>query len=259
MEKESIYMSLDEARVELKRRWANEGLKGKIREALGEKFIPHYDRGPLFVTTRQLLSADNSTTFFAQCARYVGAKAFAQEFLGDRFVHFNEEKKGLGRLRIKLNDGSKATVDIMNFQQNQRTALCDCVLKDGSNLVNFHHNLLSIDDNDIQLYDNTSWYQNIGRASDYYHDFLLHFVAHSILFETFYDEGQTTEDTFTHEVVYPNIESIRKEFNISPIIVRSFPETQTDEEDFYWWSHSPQVNEFINSYAIEHNFEIKQI
>lgn len=256
---ENIYVSLDEARAELKRRWSDDSLKNRAREALGTRLIPHYGDEPLFVSTRQLMTADNSAIFFAQCARYVGATPCAQEFLGDTFVHFNEEKKGLGRLRVELEDGTRATVDIMVFHENERTPLGNCILKDGSNLADFHHHLLALDGDNILLRDNTAWYRSIGKASDYYHDLLVHFVAHGVLFETFYDEGGTTEDAFTHEVAYPAITQIKKEFGLSPLIVRSFPETQSDDEDFYWWSHSPQINAYILTYARERNLELKPI
>ena len=256
---ENIYVTLDEARQEIKRRWDDTSLRARIESALGDRFMTRYRKEPLFVSKRHVMTADNSTDFFLQCARYVGIRPYAQEFLGDTFVHMNEEKKGLGRLRVRLQDGTKATVDIMNFHQNTRTALSDCVLKDGTKLVDFHHNLLSLGGGDIMIHDNTAWYQGIGKATDYYQSLLLHFVAHSVLFETFYDEGGTTEDTFTHKVAYPSITSIKEEFGILPLIVRSLPEAQNDEEDFYWWSHTPHVNAYILAYAAEHNLELKTI
>ena len=39
---ENIYVSLDEARVELKRRWNDVELKKRVEEELGEKFMPSF-------------------------------------------------------------------------------------------------------------------------------------------------------------------------------------------------------------------------
>lgn len=40
------------------------------------------------------------------------------------------------------------------------------------------------------------------------------------------------------------------------MVVREFPENQTDEEDFYWWSHSPRVNAYLLEYARQHNMPL---
>jgi hypothetical protein len=257
--KNNIYSSLDIARSELAKRLHDSTLRDRITTELGEYFMPQYASSQRVVSTRQLASADNGFSFFYQCAKYLGAKPLAQEYLGDVFVHFNEEKKGLGRLRVELEGGSRATVDIMDFHQNEKTALANCVLKSGENLVAFHHTLLDIDGYDIEKNDNTAWYRSIGKASDYYYFLLLHFVAHGVLFESFYDEGGTNEDAFTHEVVYPTIERITDTFGLAPLIVRAYPEEQSDDEDFYWWSHSPQVNAHILKYAHEHTLPLKPL
>lgn len=255
----NIYLSLDEARSELARRWQDATLKPAIRQELGDFFMPHYDARPLAISFRQLVSADNGLAFFYQCARYIGAEPVVQEFLGDLFVHFNEEKKGLGRLRVTLEDGAKAMVEIMDFHANERKPLHDCQIKTGESLVAFHHALLSMDGYNLKIFDETDWFKSLGRASNYYYFFLLHSVAHGALFEYFFDEGGTNEDKFTHEVVYPAIERIKEKFGLAPMIVRAFPEHQTDEEDFYWWSHSPRVNAYLIDYARKHNLPFKPV
>ncbi len=256
---ENIYLSLDEAREKLRERWNDVELKSKIENELGDKFIQQYSSGPLGITTRQIISADNGCSFLDYAAHYIGAKPCAQEFYGDKFVHFNEEKKGLGRLRITLNTGEYATIDCMDFHACEKKKLIDCQLKSGESLVEFHHELLAIDNIGIEYFDNTNWYHSIGHATDYYYYMLLHFVAHGVLFETFYDEGGTTEDEFTHNVVYPTINRIHEKFGLMPMLIRAYPEHQSDEEDFYWWNHSNNVNKCIIEYALKNNLEIKKV
>ena len=108
-------------------------------------------------------------------------------------------------------------------------------------------------------HDDTDWFLSFDSASEYYYYSLLHFVAHGVLCETFFDEGGTNEDSFTHNVVYPAIKKIEEEFNISPMIVRAYPEYQTDDEDFFWWSHSKLVNDYILDYSKRNNLKIKAI
>lgn len=47
MENDDIYyFSLDEAREEIKKRWADEDLRRKVEEELGDKFIPEFKNEP---------------------------------------------------------------------------------------------------------------------------------------------------------------------------------------------------------------------
>lgn len=55
-ENNNIYVSLDEARAEIKRRWNDAELKKKIEAELGEKFIPPFQKNPRVVLNRQIAS-----------------------------------------------------------------------------------------------------------------------------------------------------------------------------------------------------------
>jgi hypothetical protein len=258
-ENDKIYFSLDEAREELKKRWADTELRKKVEAELGENFIPNFGEKKRAVLTRQICSPDNGFTFFHQCAHYVNAEPYSWEFQGDIFTHLNEEKKGYGRLRLTLEDGTKATVDIMDFHANEKKPLGEAVLKTGEKLVDFHHNLLKNSGYPIDLQDNTNWFRNIGHAADYYYPLLLHFVAHGVLFETFFDEEDSSENTFTNSIVYPAIEKIKNKFGLTPIILRLYPQDQTDEEDFYWWSYPPEINDQLIKYAKKSQLLFKNV
>jgi hypothetical protein len=66
----NITMSLGEARVELRRRFHDEALKARVREVLGERFIPYFgSEKPIAVMLRQLVSADNGLAFVYQRIR----------------------------------------------------------------------------------------------------------------------------------------------------------------------------------------------
>ncbi len=256
---QNIYISLDEAREEIKERWNDVELKKKIEEELGDKFMIAFKDSPRGITFRQICSPDNGFTFFYQSSRYVGVEPLVIEYFDDIFTHLNEEKKGLGRLRVILNNEEKAVVDIMNFHENEKKKLGECVIKSGKRLVEFHKNLFDISGYQVDFVENSKWFHNIGRASDYYYYFLLHFIAHGILFETFFDEGGSVEDAFTKEVISPALEKIEAEFGVKPLIVRSYPKHQDNEEGFYWWSYPPSVNKHIVEYANDGNIAPKII
>lgn len=246
MNDNNIYFSLDGAREEIKKRWNNLELRKAVEEELGDKFMPSFKEKPRGCTFRQVCSPDNGFTFFYQMAKYIWVEPLVLEYHDDIFVHFNEEKKGLGRLRVSLADGSKTTVDIMNFHENEKKKLGECILKNGEKLIDFHRNLFKVAGYDVEILENSEWFHNIGKAKDYYYYFLLHFVTHGILFETFsMEEREKGEAEFVNDIIISNTERIKDKFGIKPIVVRSYPENQTDEEDFYWWSYPPNINDYL--------------
>ncbi|MFZ2975657.1 MAG: hypothetical protein WA055_03475 [Candidatus Moraniibacteriota bacterium] len=141
---ENIYVSLDEAREEIKKRWNDVELRKKVEEELEDNFMPEFKDNPRAVLFRQICPADNGFEFFFYSGKYIKAEPLILEYHDDMFVSFNEEKKGLGRVRVKLDDGSPAMIDIMNFHENEKKKLGECALKTGEKLVDFHHNLFDL-------------------------------------------------------------------------------------------------------------------
>ncbi len=260
MEKDNIYVSLDEARNELKKRWADVGLRKRVEEELGENFMPQFKSRPRGVSFRQLCSPDNGFTFFYQCAKYVGTQPLILEYHGDIFVSFNEEKKGLGRLRLTLADSSRITADIMNFHNNEKRKLDECILKTGEKLVDFHKNLFKISKYQIAFLENTKYLNKIGHAIDYYYYIYLHFICHGVLFETYsVEEREGEEIGFTNNIILPTIKKVEAKLGLNPLIIRAYPENQSDEEDFYWWSYQPNINDYLIEYAKKNRLTFKKV
>lgn len=255
-----LYLSLDAAREELRKRWNDLELRRRIEDELGDRFMPNFKENPRGVVFRQICSPDNGFIFFFQCAKYIGSDPLVVEYHDDMFTHLNAEKKGLGRLRVTKKDGTKVTVDIMNFHDNEKKLLKDVtLLSNGEKLTDFHRNLFAISGYDVEFLENSKWFHDIGRASDYYYYYLLHFIVHGVLFETFFDEGISNEDRFTSEVIYPTIKKIEEKFGIKLLIVRSYPANQKDGEDFYWWSYPSNVNEYVIENANNRELKFKLI
>lgn len=254
-----IHLSHDEAREELKKRWGNTELKCAIEKELGGNFMSQFSEFPRGVSFRQLVTPDNGFTLFFQGAKYVGAEPLVLEIHKDMFVSFNEEKKGLGRLRVTIEDGTRATVDIMDFHANEKKKLGECVLKTGENLVDFHHNLIKVSGYNADIFDNSKWLGQFGGASGYYYPFLLHFVAHGVLFENVesYEENDSGA-SFINGVTVPAIKKIEEMFGIKPLIVRMYPQNQSEKEDFYWWTYPPAINEYLLDYVTKNKFIIKK-
>src|SRR3989339_13505 len=240
------YFSLDEAREEIKKRWNDVELKKKVEEELGKNFIPFFNSSkPRSILFRQLISPDNGFYFFCQESKYIDTKPTIAEYLDDTFVSFNEEKKGYGRLCI--ND---KYLDIIDFHASEKMAIKDIVTKTGENLAEFHHNLIKESNIDIDIVNLSKWFKSKKNAGVYYYPFLLHYVAHGVLFESFILNNENeNEYAFTKNIVLPAIKKIRQKFELDPIIIKMYPSNQTKEEDLYWWSYPFNISKKILDYA----------
>jgi len=256
MIKNNIYLSLDEAREIVSRRWDDKDLKKKIEDTLNTKagLISVFLKDkPQAVIWRSMLSPDNGFDFYYHCANYLGCGVSPLEFLEDKFVSINEEKKALSRIRV-TQDNIKKYIELTEYNKQEGKILKNVELKNGEKLYDFHQNLFKKNYNGLVLTDISEWCKNIGKARDYYYYYLLHFICHGVLFESFsLDEGR--EEIFTEEIILPAINKIEADFGYKPIIVRLYPEKQTLEEDFYWFSYSESINDDIIKYAHMNNYK----
>lgn len=255
MSEETIkYFSLDEAREEIKKRWNDVELRKKVEEELGDNLISFFKSDkPRSVSFRQLISPDNSFCLFQQEAKYLDTKPTIIEYLDDIFVSLNIEKKGYGRLRV-----DKGYVDIMDFHSNEKLPLKDIKTLKGEKIVDFHHNLIAESGLEVDIFDMSKWFKKIGKAKEYYYPLLLHFLTHGILFETFIcDSEDEKELEFTKKIILPTLKKIKDKFDLDPLIVKMYPDGQSDEEDIYWWSYPPYISKEILRYAKENALNIK--
>lgn len=256
---DSFYFSLDDARAELAKRWNNVELRKAIETELGDLFWPEYRDRPRAHYGMQLISPDNSIMFYFYVSHYVGAVPFAGEFLGDTFSRLNRDKHGWGRLRAT--DGNrKLLIDLISFSASHKKKIADVITRSGEKLVDFHHRLFDITGHQIERRDLTAWHHAIGKPADYYYPFLLHFVAHGVWFENPLTADEA-ENSFANAFIRPAMEKIEERFGFRPMIVRRLPneETQTEEEDFYWWCYPPKVNDYIVLYGKEHKLPMRYL
>ena len=253
-----IHLSLDEAREELRIRWNDNNLRNKIETEIGSYFWPEFKNGPRGLIWKPIITPDNSFDLFIKLAEYIGTKPLAFEFLGSMYLSINEEKRNLGQLRINYDD--KNTMNLIDLHKWNKKKMSDIIIKTGGSLVDFHHSLLKKIDCSIEPIDKTGWTEKIGKPSDWYYYFLLHFVAHGIWFENIepYNEDGS-EHPFIKDVTNPTIQKIKEKFGLNPLIVRLYPLNQSEEENFYWWSYPKNVNDWIVKYAKENNLTFKKI
>ncbi len=244
----NIYSSLDDARALLRQRHTDTTLRVTIETELGERFLPEFRQRPRCVAFKSVASPDNAFAFFLQCAQYMATVPLFLEFLGDSFSRNNEEKLGLGCLRLTTETGERVTCNLFSKWRYSRKKISEITLATGAPLANFHHGLLRLSCLDCEVHDRTDWLHAIGKPPEYYYTLLLHCVAHGVYFENFDASG---ERDFIETAVLPNIERIRTRFGSAPLMVRAYPDpdTQSAAEDFHWWSFPPHVNAWLVDYA----------
>ena len=251
------YFSLDEARDEIRRRWADAGLRLKVEHFLGDRFISQMKTAPCAIMFRQLLSPDNGAFWFEACSRYCWLKPINLSYHGDKFVNMNEEKIALARLCITHPCLGRSTVSIAQVNGQEGLPLIDVMTRTGEKIVQWHHDLLRRSMLTIETPDITAWYRGVNGPAEYYVHLLAHAIAHGVYFETFDDSPETREASFTSSIVIPAIEKVRAEFGMDPILVRLYPKDQTPEEDFYWFSYPPTITAHIVEWAQQNNLPFK--
>lgn len=253
---ESIYMSLDSARSELSKRRSDIKLKQLVEEELATVGLISVfkSQGPRAVIWRSMMTPDNGFDFFYHSSKYIGCEPSPLEYLSDKFVTINQEKKALSKLSLITDNLQFAHVDIADTQSQEGIDLASVILKDGGKLSDFHRSLFKITYYQVTPVDISDWCTNIGKSQDYYYYYLLHFLYHGVLFECFSFEI-SRENEFTNNVILPAIKKIYDKFGILPIVVRLYPLNQTDSEDFYWFSYPKVINDHIINYSIRNNLK----
>ncbi len=243
------YFSLDEAREEIKKRWANTELKKKIEEILGEYLFSDLTNEPKAVLCRSIASPDNGLNFFIDCSHYLDLKPLVIEYSEDKYVVMNEEKRGLTKLRIVNNNGNKEFIEIVDSNKEQGKKMSEVITKLNQNikLIDFHHDLLNRHYTNFLFKNYSDWFHKFKNPNEYYFYYLLNFVAHGVYFEVFDMTDSDREKSFVNQNVLLNLKKIRDLTGLDPIVVRLYPDNQTDDEDFYWFSYPSKIQNDIIS------------
>jgi len=257
MKESDIYVSLAEARALIKERWVNEALRKEVERRLAGHLMPELAENPRAVLWRCLPSPDNGFTFFLQSAKWIGLEPFLPSYIEDKFVHLNDEKKGLARLCLTIADGMRVTADILDWKTSEGLPIDEVRIRSGETLAEFHLRLFDIAGYAVEQRDLSEWLKRQKPSSNYYYYLFQHFIVHGVYFEAILEGEDARHDEFTRSVIYPNLERIQSEYGLKPLIVQLYPPDQTPEEDFYWFSYPPHVNAHLLKYVSDNNLSLK--
>jgi len=241
----NIYTSLDEAKIEIQKRWKNEELKKKVAEYLGE-ISSFFCDGPRAILFRNIITPDHELLHFLDLADEIGLKPSGLEFTEDKFCTRNADKLCLGKLaffekRDKTGDVVMHHTKVIDLMKNDNKRFSDIETLEREKLIDFHHRLLAQSAaKKIEICDMSKWLaENGGHASEYYKRVLAFFVCHGVLFESFVTDD--SEEVFERDVTLPAIQEIEELFGIKPLIVQLIPNT----EDRYWWCYPQETESLI--------------
>ncbi len=244
-----IYTPLSVAKKEIWRRWNDKELKKKVEDFLGGDLPDFLGEEPKAVLVRYVITPDIEYSYFMELVKETGLEPIAYEYSDDKLVASNSDKYHLCKLFVYngegKNGGSKIfTRRIIDFNKMEGKKINETTTLWGSNLVDFHHDLLEkCGGKKIKMSDFSGWFnKNKGKkGNDYYLKYFALFICHGILFENYLINEE--ENGFTSEKVIPGFMKLANQFGVRPLIVPLAP--REDETYLYWWCYPEKVKKFL--------------
>lgn len=244
----NIYVSLEEAKEEIWKRWNDKALRKKVEDFLGGDIPEPFRNEPRAVLARPITTPDIEHMYFLEMAKQLDLSPCSFEYAEDKFYTVNADKLGLAKMHFYCGKDAtgKEKIDIkkvVNFKESEGKKFKDMRTLSGENFIDFHHKILKSVSSNIELFDGSSWYQSKGQnAMEYYPYFLALFICNGILFENFLlDE---VEGKFTHDVFLVALRKTETIFGMQPLIVPAIPKEHIDEQS--WWCYPESIKVLVN-------------
>ena len=231
-----VYMSIDEAREEIWKRWNNKELKTKVQDFLGGSVPEVFKDFPRAVIGRQILSPNFEMISFLESAKSIDLSPICFGYLDDKLVTKNLDKYYLCKLffedGVGKHGGERVFLrKVLDFNKFNGASFREAKTNFGLDFVEFHKTLANRSGLDVDFFDGSEFLHKHGAISErYYKYFLSLFVCHGVLFENYLLEdeyGKLTVDIFS-----PNYSAVNEIFGVKPIIVRLVDAEL--ENDLHW-------------------------
>ncbi|MBI5847518.1 MAG: hypothetical protein HZB31_06135 [Nitrospirae bacterium] len=241
-----MYTPLEEAEKELWSRWNNPVLRREVQQFIGELPVV-FEEKPRAVLFRNIMTPNFEYLKFLESAKKINLSPLGLEYVTDRFCTRNMDKVSLGRLPI-FQKKDKNDRDVIQY--NRILDLMGCENRQineiktlwGEQLIDFHHRLLPLHSEGIELFDISLWHKfNGNSAKHYYPYYLAFFICHGILFENFITNDE--EKAFAQSVVAPAIEKVREHFGLKPLIVLLGDESEQSSK--YWICYHSNIKQEV--------------
>ncbi|MFA5986081.1 MAG: hypothetical protein WC819_01880 [Parcubacteria group bacterium] len=249
----SIYTSLEDAKMEIHKRWNDVVLRAKVEEFLGDDITFLFKNGPRAITNQYVITPGHDTERFLQLAKEIKLEPLCLEFTKDKFVAKSIPKYLLGKLYFCDEFGLESFANvpytkIINYNTEEGKRLCDVKTVWGQSLLDFHHDLTDMVMPDLvgNVYDFSDWFYRTRNLTEYYYLYFLSlFLCHGILFENYVVEGD--EGNFVREILLPSFTKVEEIFGVKPLICQLTPSEVLD--DLYWWCGAVSQKEIVKKYV----------
>lgn len=239
-ELDAVYLTIEEAKEEIQKRWNDVALRKRVEEFLGNDVPEVFRDVPKAVIGRQILSPNYELIDFEQSAHKIGLKPVCFGYLDDKLVTKNLDKYYLCKLffedGIGRHGGERISLrKVLDFNEYNGGTFREAQTNFGMSFVEFHQRLAHDFGANVDFYDGSGFLQRHGQVSEkYYKYFLSLFVCHGVLFENYLLEGEYGK--LTQDVFLPNYSEVKKLFGVNPIIVRL---TDVGSENDIHWRYYP--------------------
>jgi len=244
---DEIYTPIEVAKKEIWKRWNDKKLKKEVIKFIGD--LPEqFGKEPLAALFRFIATPDFEYMRAKDLSSNLGLKLIYLEYLNDKFCTRNKDKLNLGKLYFfhgKKNNYENliSKKRIFNLQDNDGRPFKDIKLESGASLVDFHHKLFQVTQNNSDFLDISKWARERGKnATETYPFFMALFTCFGILLEG-YDIKSKDEKEFAKNVILPAFEKIQKKFGVRPLIVRLY--NKNEESSFHWYCHPAFLLNYI--------------
>jgi len=249
---ETVYTPLSEAINILEERQKDPELIKKIEKLLNNNIPePLKKIGKNSVQFRQIATPNYDTHWFLELSRDNKLKPVFFEYHEDKFTSNNDFKHSLGQLRVhdhmnKKGDNIEEKITVVDFNKYNGKKFSEVMTLWSEPLTDFHNRLFTVCDlskDGLCFFEASKWFKENGdKAINYYVNFMLLFICHSVLFENFLLSG--SEGDFTKTIFLPALEQVSKLTGLKPLIIPIPP--MDNELDTHWVSYSTKIKPFIN-------------
>ncbi len=233
-----LYIPLQEAKLEIKRRFADDNLRAKVVEFLGGDLPPVFSQEPRAVSIIHIASPHLAFSHFIHGAHQLGLKPLVFEYLDDLFLTTNFDKASLGKMTFSLGRDKNGSITKTSRQvidlsgKEEKKPFHQIKTLWGENFIDFHHRLLANTFPEAEVYDGSQWYHKKGASAKIYYRYVMAlFICHGVLFENFLLDKNEIE--FTNNIIIPAFREVRDFFDLEPLIVPIAP--LDVQEDRSWW------------------------
>ena len=114
-ELDAVYLTIEEAKEEIQKRWNDTELRSKMEQALASDIPEMMKQAPRAVISRHIMSPNFELLNFLSSAQQLGIDVAGFEYLDDKFVTKNEDKYYLGKLIFFEGIGKKGGPEIFFY------------------------------------------------------------------------------------------------------------------------------------------------